>query len=461
MSAKCPRCGEEMTINENKLVIITEGVPSNVPEKVTFKNYNEIRTYLQNGLEEYQNVIYADGDTSTAEKDQKALKKVKKKLDDLKKELKAGYSKPYVEVEAQLDELISMVKEPLDRIDEYITETKKKKKLQEILEYAAQKASGLGEFADKVLNSESFFNERWLNKTYADKTWHSDIDAIIAKAADDIRTIQTVGGSNKGAMLAHYFDKLSMDGMQEFQESLNDEKLASAEIGAVEDEDRVTGYKTLKIYGTQRQMLQIMSQLDLMGIDYEEIEDGMPSGMTEITQPSFDSFVAFDIEHTGTYGISNGDADPEIIEIGAVKVVNGVITERFDELANPGRKIVPRIARLTHITDEMVADKPPVDEIIKKFKDFVGDDILVGHNIKGCDIPHVTRAARRAGISFENSFLDTKPLAIKMRNEKGWNDVKLTTLSAYYVITQNEAHRAWCDAEANAHVYLAMKEGQE
>ena len=70
MSAKCSRCGEEMTINENKLVIITEGVPSNAPEKVTFKNYNEIRTYLQNGLEEYQNVIYADGDTSTAEKDQ-------------------------------------------------------------------------------------------------------------------------------------------------------------------------------------------------------------------------------------------------------------------------------------------------------------------------------------------------------------------------------------------------------
>ncbi len=205
-------------------------------------------------------------------------------------------------------------------------------------------------------------------------------------------------------------------------------------------------------------MLQVMTQLDLMGLDYEEIEDGMPGSMTEITQPDFDSFVAFDIEHTGTFGIANGDSEPEIIEIGAVKVVDGVITERFDELANPGRKIVPRIAKLTHITDEMVADKPSVDEVIRKFKGFVGDAILLGHNIKGCDIPHISRAAKRAGVVFENSFLDTKPLTMKMRDEKGWDDVKLTTLSAYYGITQNEAHRAWCDAEANAYVYLKIKE---
>ena len=60
---------------------------------------------------------------------------------------------------------------------------------------------------------------------------------------------------------------------------------------------------------------------------------------------------------------------------------------------------------MTHITDEMVADKPSVDEIIQKFKAFVGDNILIGHNIKGCDIPHITRAARRQASILITVFL--------------------------------------------------------
>ena len=95
---------------------------------------------------------------------------------------------------------------------------------------------------------------------------------------------------------------------------------------------------------------------------------------------------------------------------------------------------------------------------IKQFKAFVGDDILIGHNIKGCDIPHISRAAKRAGVNFENSFLDTKPLAKKFKDMCGWKNVKLTTLSEYFNIIQTDAHRAWCDAEANAYVYLKLKE---
>jgi DNA polymerase III epsilon subunit-like protein len=66
-----------------------------------------------------------------------------------------------------------------------------------------------------------------------------------------------------------------------------------------------------------------MEQLDFLGIDYEELEDGMPRPMKEIELPDFDSFVAFDIETTGTYGAANGDAPAEITEIGAVKVEGG------------------------------------------------------------------------------------------------------------------------------------------
>jgi DNA polymerase III epsilon subunit family exonuclease len=265
-----------------------------------------------------------------------------------------------------------------------------------------------------------------------------------------------MAGKNAPALLAHYYETLSMDRAKQFVESMR-EASECDELEGMED-DTAVGYKVLKIFASERQMLQLMMQMDMMGLDVEEIEDGMPKAMAELTVPDFDSFVAFDIEHTGTFGAAHGDAEAEIIEIGAVKVVNGVVVDKFDELCNPGRKIVPRIARLTHITDSMVADKPSVDEVIKQFKAFVGDSVLIGHNIKGCDIPHITRAARRAGVQFDNSYLDTKILAKKHKESHGWKNIKLTTLSEYFCITQTEAHRAWCDAEANAYVYLKLKQ---
>jgi DNA polymerase III epsilon subunit family exonuclease len=168
--------------------------------------------------------------------------------------------------------------------------------------------------------------------------------------------------------------------------------------------------------------------------------------------------VAFDIETTGTFGAAAGDSSPEITEIGAVKVVDGQIVDRFSKLADPGRKIVPRIARLTHITDEMVRGKPPIADVIRKFKEFVGKEILVGHNIKNCDIPYIIKAAKRAGVAFDNQYFDTYRYAKKKREENHWDNVKLEYLSRQFGIEQPDAHRAWCDAEANVGVYFKLKE---
>ena len=103
-----------------------------------------------------------------------------------------------------------MVKEPLGVVDKFIKDIGKETKRKEILAYAKESTKSLGEFCEKVLASPAFFNERWLNATYKAKDWHSDIDSIVRRAADDIRTIQTVGGRNSSAMLGLYFDKLSM-----------------------------------------------------------------------------------------------------------------------------------------------------------------------------------------------------------------------------------------------------------
>ena len=138
--------------------------------------------------------------------------------------------------------------------------------------------------------------------------------------------------------------------------------------------------------------------------------------------------------------------------------VDGKVTERFSELVNPGRKILPRIAHITGITDDMVADKPDITTVIRAFSEFVGDSVLVGHNIKASDLYYIDRAARRAGVRLENPFFDTYLYAKRWQATKGWDNVKLEYLSEWFGIQQKDAHRAWCDAEANAELYEKLKE---
>lgn len=443
------------SMDVNEIVIIA----SQTPGQVSFHNFEELKEYMNKGLSVYKTTEYTLDNLEQAESDLKDLKAIKKKLSDKKKELETAYSYPIEEVKKQLDELLDMVKEPMDIIDKMIKENAKMVKRQEIMKYAKVKAEALGEYADKVLGSTAFFNEKWLNATYKTKDWQGDVDGIVQSAADSFEIIKNVGGKNKSALLAFYFDKLSLEGAEQFL-AMAAEDINEDAVLTVEGEDAVVGYKIIKIKGTERQMFQFLTQLEFSDLEFEELEDGMPKAMREREQADFDSFVAFDIEHTGTYGIDNGDAEAEIIEIGAVKVINGQIIEKFDMLANPGRKIVPRVARLTHITDDMVRNEPGVDEVIKKFKAFVGDCVLVGHNIKSCDIPHITRAAKRAGVAFDNEFLDTKKLANCYKECKNWENVTLPYLSQYFGISQTEAHRAWCDAEANAYVYFELQKLQ-
>ena len=92
------------------------------------------------------------------------------------------------------------------------------------------------------------------------------------------------------------------------------------------------------------------------------------------------------------------------------------------------------------------------------FKDFAGDHILLGHNIKNCDIPKINDAAALAGYSFENPYFDTYRYARRFKEQQGWPSVSLSFFSDMFGIEQEDAHRASCDAEANAGVYFALRE---
>ena len=432
------------------------------PGEVTIDNFQELREALSGVLNRYKHLVYTDDMLADAKADKKELARLRRELDDRRKEVKRAYLAPYNAVEEQVKELLAMIDAPLEEIKGFIVSMEEREKAarrQELEAYFRRKSGSLGDLAEQVLSSPAFLEDKWLNKSTSAKTWQTAVDEKIAAAARDLGSIQATAGQHSGALTAKYLETLDTRELAAYRERLNAVSEAEASVPLpTATADRRVGYKVLKLTGTPEQITQALELLELAGVSCEELEDGMPQPMPELTTPDFDSFVAFDLETSGTYGAANGDGPAEITEIGAVKVVDGKVTERFSELVNPGRRILPRIARITGITDDMVADKPDITTVIQAFSEFVGDSVLVGHNIKASDLYYIDRAARRAGVRLENPFFDTYLYAKRWQATKGWDNVKLEYLSEWFGIRQKDAHRAWCDAEANAELCEKLKE---
>ena len=431
------------------------------PGLVEFYNFEDLKTILEAELVRYQNIAYSEDDLKEAMADQKKLKDLRKAIDDKRKEIKKIYMQPYEVVEAQTKELIALIDAPLKAIGTYLDsakEAEKEQKRQEIRAFYDREATPLGELADALFASPSFWNPKWELKSAKAKMWQDEIREKIAQAAADLSSLQSAGGEHTPALIAKYLECQDMEQVHQFRESLTAAKEISTTVEAADEQDNVVGWQIMKIHGTRRQMQMLRDQLEIMGMEFEILEDGMPGKLEELNVPDFDSFVAFDIEISGTFGAAKGDAPAEITEIGAVKVENGKVVSRFSSLCNPGRKITPIATKVTHITNDMVCNEPPVDVVIRQFAEFAEGYILVGHNIKSSDLHYITTAANRAGVAFENKFFDTYLYAKTLKEQQGWENVKLEYLSKVFGITQNEAHRAWCDAEANVGVYFKLKE---
>ena len=161
-----------------------------------------------------------------------------------------------------------------------------------------------------------------------------------------------------------------------------------------------------------------------------------------------DTFVVFDIETTGL----NAE-NCEIIEIGAVKVKDGEILDRFSEFVNPGVPIPFRITELTSITDADVADAPGIDVILPKFKEFIGDAVLVAHNAD-FDTGFIHNKARKLGIDWDFTFADTMPLARYLI--PGIGKLTLDNVAKALDVHLGHHHRAVDDAECTALIFIEL-----
>ena len=168
-----------------------------------------------------------------------------------------------------------------------------------------------------------------------------------------------------------------------------------------------------------------------------------------ILDPAQD-YVVVDVETTG----GRGDAH-RVTEIGAVKVRNGEIVDRFQTLLNPQRTIPPGITRLTGISAEMVADAPYFVDIADEFETFMQEAIFVAHNVD-FDYGFISREFARIGRTFRYPRLCT--CASMRKLYPGHKSYSLAALSRTFDIPLKQHHRAMCDAEAAAELLLMINE---
>ena len=188
----------------------------------------------------------------------------------------------------------------------------------------------------------------------------------------------------------------------------------------------------------------------IYGVEAYLVDDLQELVVNSKGQSLDDTYVVFDLETTGFSPVSN-----RIIEIGAVKVVNGVIKDRFSTFVNPQVPIPFRIEELTGINDNMVLPARTIEEILPEFLEFVQDAVMVAHNAS-FDMSFIEENCRRLGIEKEFTSVDTVALARILLPQL--NRYKLDTVAKALHISLENHHRAVDDAGCTAEIFVKFVE---
>ena len=169
-------------------------------------------------------------------------------------------------------------------------------------------------------------------------------------------------------------------------------------------------------------------------------------GTSSICFPN--NYVLIDIETTGL----SPDYD-EIIELAAIKVCNNEIIDTFSSFVKPSFEIDEFITELTGITNSMVSNAPDITSVIDKYLDFIGENIIIGHNVN-FDINFIYDFAQKNGYNFSNDFVDTMRLFRKLHPELKHH--RLSDMCSLYKIDYSHAHRSLSDCELTMNCYYSL-----
>lgn len=162
-----------------------------------------------------------------------------------------------------------------------------------------------------------------------------------------------------------------------------------------------------------------------------------------------DRYTALDVETTGL-----NPAWDRIIEIGAVRYEGGRAVSKFEEFIYPGIRLPEKIIQITNITDSMLKDARSEEEVMSDFISFIGDDVILGHNIM-FDYSFLKTAAEKHGMKFDKKGIDT--LGLCSFFHRGVPSKSLGSMRMLYGLDSTNSHRAYYDAEAAAQLFEALK----
>ncbi len=166
---------------------------------------------------------------------------------------------------------------------------------------------------------------------------------------------------------------------------------------------------------------------------------------------ALDDYTAVDIETTGL-----SPKYSAIIELGAVKVRGGRVRDEISLLINPGFSLPPGITDLTGITDDMLWTAPPLSDVLEYYLDFLGSDVLLGHNVH-FDVNFLYDKALSLGLPpVSNDFVDTMRLSRRLYPQYAHH--RLADLCERFGVVPDTAHRALADCCSALDCYEIMKQ---
>ena len=160
------------------------------------------------------------------------------------------------------------------------------------------------------------------------------------------------------------------------------------------------------------------------------------------------TYCVLDLETTGI-----SITTEKITEVGIMKVKNGEVIDEFEIFVNPEKPIPQRVVEVTNITDEMVKDAETIDKVFPKILEFVGDSIIVAHNAS-FDVGFLKHNAKLLGYEFNNTYIDTLPLAKDLFPDL--KKYKLGKIADSLGIEVDVAHRALADVDTTVKVFNVM-----
>lgn len=267
---------------------------------------------------------------------------------------------------------------------------------------------------------------------------------IVMEADAKVENIRMDKSEQKRVELHMHTQMSQMDGVSDVGDLINRARKWGMKSIAVTDHGVVQAFpKANHVVEDNGEDIKV-----IYGVEAYLVPDGQTSVYGSKNQELDTEYCVLDIETTGL-----SYRTEKITEFGAIKIKNGEIIDTFECFVNPEKPIPYEVIKVTHITDDMVRDAETIEQVLPKFLEFIGDDVLVAHNAN-FDIGFIRHFAELQGRKLENTYIDTLSLAREMFPD--YKKHKLGIIADNLGIRVDVAHRALDDVKTLVKVFEVM-----